>query len=188
MADAAQRRVEREAAIARQKAMRLQRARERSLADIGRRAREAVRAVEPDEQRGRVAAGSIARLRLARDRAPKQAIVQEVALRHGHRKGGARGTVERKDGTYVSTIRFELDRTKSGEAARKHQACIERERACLASFGALAETRPERSGCGRRSSATGGSRAGGSGSVGWRPNTRRNVSDDGSTSGLRQDG
>ena len=122
---------------------------QRSLSTACRRVRSAVQAVARAERAGTMARGASGRLRTSWGRGPKRAIRQETSARHGKWRnwpGASGGAVKvRSDGTYASTFHFALRESRSGEAARKHQLYIEREGACIASFGTLGETLMDRS-------------------------------------------
>ena len=140
----AQRRAEREARAVAHASRQHEMEEQRSLAAARGRVRKAVQAVAKAERDGRIARGGQGRVRASWGRGPKRAVRQEIGTRYGIWRGwpGASGGAAqlRRDGTYASTFHFALWESRSGEASRKHQHYIEREGACVASFGTLGET------------------------------------------------
>ena len=146
-----QRQREKEAADTRRRAAQIARETEQSLRNAHRRTRAAVAAVlaEQRQDQGGPTGGTGGAAARAWARRPSALISHALAtgaMAGWSRRAGTGATaplVGQSDPRH-STFHFKLSETHSGPTARAHQGYIERESACVSSFGTLGETQAER--------------------------------------------
>ena len=137
----------REANLARQRAAAIERETEAALRKASTRSRRAVAAVLMEQrENARSAITSVAR---AWSRAPSAVTAAAIAngTNSGWSKRAGRGASRPLGGSADprhTTFHFKLNETHDGGAARAHQRYIEREPACIATMGNLADTQAER--------------------------------------------
>ena len=146
-ADHATKQREREAAAVRQRAAQIQRETDRSLRSAHKRTRSAVNAVLAEQRHSGAAALSIVPRAWAR--APTS--LTNAALATADSTGwsvrpgsGASAPLGGTQDPRHSTFHFRLGETHHPSVAHAHQSYIEREEACVASFGTIADTQAER--------------------------------------------
>ena len=141
-----------EAAEVARRAAAIERELDTSLRRAHARTRRAIASVAAEQRDGDRRSASAAGAARAWARAPRPTLANAIArVRHAGPwakvgrpevpAGAARLTA---DGKAVSTFHFKLHQTYSTGAAKAHQKYIERETACVASFGTLADTYAER--------------------------------------------
>ena len=147
LADHATRHREREAAAVRQRAAKIQRETDRSLRSAHKRTRSAVNAVLADQRN--IGAAALSAVPRAWARAPTSltnaALATAGSTGWSVRPGsGASAPLGGTQDPRHSTFHFRLGETHNPSVAHAHQSYIEREQACVASFGTIADTQAER--------------------------------------------